>query len=373
MKNKKYSVTSFDNVHQKISKKKQKWKIKNIAINIYRWFLLTIIIQIIALYYFDSVYFVKKSEITLTSYTDGENKKSLKNGTSVSIPIESKFTKVSFDANYVAYILNGGLEFTNVKNKKNIKKIKHQENIISYCRWLHDRNIIVYAEKIMQGGKQTGLQIYTYDVEAEVEKKYPKITSSIATMYEVTDIEASPFTNVVYVKVCLNEKISGIYRFNIMDEIRHVMDTENDTIVEETNFADNLVYQDSDKRIFVRDGTGRAAKELKFQDKVELLRVDLDDKVYVGLLNNTGEVEKICCGKITDKTEQWSTIGLGKPVRTQDVYISLNGGIYTNMRDESTLYNLKDGQKTKIDGEFIDIINDYIIIRNKDKVIFKTI
>ena len=187
------------------------------------------------------------------------------------------------------------MEIINNNEKKIVKLIDSDNGEINYYRWVPDRNIVIYSFK-SSGAKNGTVQIDTYDVDTDLERSYPEI-GELPKGSEVNDIELSALTNIVYVKIKAENANAIIYKFNIMNNLNYVMDTSINTVIKETYYSDNLLYQDKKNRIYIRDGIKGGSKLLSFKGKMVLLGIDGEDKAYIGELNNDNKVYKLYYGK----------------------------------------------------------------------------
>jgi len=326
-------------------------------------------LQTAFLAYFDLVYLQNRGTVKATVY---ETEKEVSNSVEVELPREASGIKVSADGAYVAYSLDGKLEIFDISNRRGKKTIDMGEDLLFYYGWLPDRDMVIYSRRVTEKGK-TAVQISTYDIHSDVERSYPEI-SGLPSASEVLDIELSPLTNVVYVKVKVSDSKARVYRYDIMDNLMRVMDTGISTVIKETLYNDNLIYQDDKNKIYVRAGKNKAAKQLPFKNKMVLLGVDSEDKVYVGELNKEDRVSRIYFGLLDELLKgSWTEIPLEKPVLPGNILITPKGAVYELAEAEGLLRGIDGSENIAYEGKFIELLDDYVVTRGGKGLKFTTI
>jgi hypothetical protein len=332
---------------------------------IYKWVLLSIILQTIILSYFNFYYLNRKVQVVATNFDfiKGVTMPKYK----AKLPLGADNIKLSFEDAYVGYILDGSLEVLDLNTGLKTKTIKPKNvGTITYYKWLPDRDIIIYAVKEVKN-KRASVEIITYDIASGNEKTYPKISIESQNGGETIAIELSSLTNVVYAMVKDGNK-AEVYRFNIMEHSNLIFTTDLNTVIKETVFADNLVYSDEKKNIFTKDGKTYHTKQLPFAFKATLLKVDNEDRVFVGGLDDTNKVNKVLYGKLTEDIGTWTEQVLKNPLDVEDIIISYDGRIYQKSRDKNQIINIKDNKTIKFEGGFIELSQKNIVSKNEDKL-----
>lgn len=341
---------------------------KTIA-RIYKWVMLSVILQFIFLLFINNYYLGRNGEIKLTSL---DNEGRVKKDINVKISGEASNITVSHDAAYAAYIAGGNIGIFDLHRKKTIGTIASEGEKITYLRWLTDRNMLIYAEKSIKDQKGN-VSITTWDVDSGMKRDYPPITK-LDKQCEVVDIELSALTNIVYVKVKLNETKASIYKYNIMDNLSHVMSTATDTTIKETAYTDKLVYQGSTNRVFVKDSIKGNTWQIPFKNRMVLLGIDSEDKVYAGELNSLNRVYKIHFGKITSNSiKSWEQVSLGMPVLQENLVVAPDDAIYEIIQKENAILDIQNDKKIEFKGEFIEILKGYVVSRDGRELRLKVI
>lgn len=331
---------------------------------IYRWVIISVILQTAALAYLNYIYLPHRGSVKATIF---EQSDTVGANWSIEIPNDASNPSVSYDGRYAAYFHGKKLVVMDVLKKKEIEAISDESDELTYYRWLPDRNMLIYAS-CSQIKKYNAVTITTYDVMSGEKRSYPEI-SELPLGSKVVEIELSPLTNIVYIKVKTGDERAKIYRFNIMDNRKLIMNTELGTVIKETNYSDNLIYQAGNYEINVRDGNKNSVYTLKFKGKMALLGVDSEDKVYVAELNNDGRAINIYYGKAdTANVDSWEKVPLTGAVNPENFIISSGGAIYLLMPDENRVLAIGVGREYKYTDELIEITDNYIVTRDDRKL-----
>lgn len=336
---------------------------KTIA-RIYKWIIISVFLQVVILAYLNFIYLGDGGAVKATMYQPEDEAPVSRE---VKIPAEASGIKASFNGLYAAYTMNGKLEIFDIKNRRSKKTIDTGKDILSYYRWLPDRNMIIYSSTSIDKGK-VYVNVITYDVDSGVERSYPKV-SGLPDGSGVEDIELSPLTNIVYVKVKVSDSQARIYRYNIMDNLKYIMSTGINTVIKETIYSDNLVFQDGKNKIYVKDGRRNTTKLLPFKSKMALLGIDSEDKVYAGELNKENKVYKIYFGKLDDRIDRsWIQLQLDKPALPQNIIITPGGAVYKLSEDDKVLYGIDSDRRIELTGEFVEMLEGYIVTKDNKRL-----
>lgn len=334
---------------------------------IYRWIIISVVFQMLTLLFLNNIFLAAKSEVTATiNEVTGETLPKIED-VSLKIPSDASDFKVSFDGSYAGYMLDDRIVIVDLRRKKEIKRLDSGLGPVKYYRWLPDRNMLIYSISV-NDSKSGRVMIYTYDVEMDLERDPLKI-SDVPKDSKVVDIELSPMTNVVYLKVDTGKSRAAIYKFNVMNNLSYIMSTDVNTVIKETTYSDKLVYCDTKNRLYVRDGIKNVTWPFPFRNKMELIGIDWEDKVYVGELNEAKEVTKIYYGKLAVEPDKaWTQMILKKPAPPSDIFITLNGTVYGLSEAESALYNLQSNKKITYKGKFAEVLDDYVVTLENNEI-----
>ncbi len=286
---------------------------------------------------------------------------------SIRIPGDAVNPVISHDGRYVAYLYDGKIVIKDAVRNKETATISTEAGEVTYHRWLPDRNMLIYAS-CSSVKKYSTVTISTYDVATGEKRIYPDITK-LPLYSRAVGIELSPLTNIVYVKIKTGDKRALIYRFNIMDNCELIANTELGTVIKETNYTDKLIYQEGNYKIIVRDGSNKSEYALKFEGKMALLGVDSEDKVYAAELNKDGKAVNIYYGEVdTADVSGWEKLALDRAVAPDRIIISRDGAIYLNIPEEKRVLALEVGREYKYSGELVEITDNYIVSREKERL-----
>jgi hypothetical protein len=330
---------------------------------LYRWILIAVLFQLVVFSYIEFIYLPNRGNVRATAY-EMEDEKATDKSLKVSSDMED--ITVSYNGFYVACRQDNKLVITDIRSRKKVKTLDGGNVDFTYFRWLPDRDMLIYSTKEPEG-KKGQVMISTYDVGANLERSYPKITK-LATGSEVIDIELSPLTNVVYSVIKTSDKKLRVYKFNIMDDLSYIMNTSVSTVFKETMYDDSLVYQTEEGKITIRSGKNGAKSYIPVKGNLKLFSLDADDNIYVGSFDESGKVAAIQYGKSSQKADEWKKVKLDSPITASDVYITPDGSIYRKAENENLVYDLKDGNSIKYIGEFLEILDNYIVSRDNGRL-----
>lgn len=323
---------------------------------IYKWIIISVMLQLVVLAYFSYIYLPGSNNVKATFY-EGEEK----TDRNVTLPDSAHDIKVSFNGMYAGYITDGKLEILNLKTRKSQKTFDFGGDELSYYRWLPDRNMVIYAFQ-SSNGDSCSAQISTFELDSEVERSYPAI-KGLPERGKVTDIELSPLTNIVYVKVITSETKSRIYKFNIMDNLSSITTINSDTEIKGMNYTDTLVYGGGSK-LYIRNGKSGSVRTIVFKEHIVLLNIDSEDNIYTGELNEEGNVVKVYWGKAEDyRNKEWKEIDLKNPSSPQHVMVTPNSRIYVTSETNS-IYDVEGDRQIDYPGEFIGMLDGTVISKD---------
>ncbi len=330
---------------------------------LYKWILISVILQVLLLSYVNFIYLPNRGNVKATMYE--AEAVSIKSR-SMKIPQDAENITVSYNGLYAAYETGGDIIIANLDKRKEVKTLSKSAGDFSFFRWLPDRDMLIYAIN-EPDGKSGQVRISTYDIDQELERSYPNITE-LAKGSTVVDIELSPLTNVVYTMIKTGESKTKVYKFNIMDNLSYIMGAATDTILKETLYSDNLVYQKADGKITFRKGKSGKSSALSLKGSYVLMETDGEDRIYAGRLNDNKLVESIVFGKMDVKAASWETKKLDTPAAPSNVLITPAGGIFVNNPEEKNVTSVTDGEITTYEGELLDILDNYLIALDGKKL-----
>lgn len=339
------------------------------ALRIYKWIILSTVLQVIMLLFFNNIYLNSRGEATMIPIPS-DNQKTSKQVINVSIPENATDIKVSFDSGYVGYMMDENLEIYDIKAKKVAKSISLKKDIITNYHWLTDRSTLVYATRTPDEGPGS-VQIITYSMDTEVQHDYPKITG-LPRKSEIVSVELSHLTNTIYTLVKTSETEAKIYRYNVMSQLFHISNTSADTIIKNMYYRDKLVYQDNKSNkvgIFTWTDPKGTTEALTIKNKAVLLGVaGSEDEIYFGELNGDKKISKIVYGKEgEDPDNLWKNVTLKAPVLPENLILSSGGDIYELVESKKMVYNISKNIELTYKGKLIEVTDKQIVsLDNKE-------
>ncbi len=336
-----------------------------ILVKWYKWILLATIFQFCVLFYINNVFL--NTDITV-NVTDADKQKILTGD--FKVPDTARDISMSFNARYGAYLLDGVLHIINLENGNDRKVAGLGKDKITYFKWLPDRDMVIYSSDTKDGNKGT-IQISTYESDLETLRDYPEI-AGLSSKSKITDIELSPYTNVVYAKINTSDTKSKIVRFNVMSQYGHVMNLGAKAKIKECSYVNKLVYQNDGESAYIYDGIKNTKNKIPIDAaNVRVLDIDLNDTLYMGILNSSGKITKIYHQAITDEklSDNWTKVDLKEETSVEDIIISGNGNIYINNKAENNVLNVINNLKASYRGELVEILEGALVSRNENKVI----
>lgn len=331
---------------------------------VYGWILISILLQSSVLAYLNFIYLPGRGTVRATMY---EAETVAVKSRSFKLPDEAGDVTVSFDGLYVAYRQGDELVIADISRRKTIKKLNPSGGVFTYFRWLPDREMLIYSIKEPEG-KSGQVLISTYDIVPELERSYPNI-KSLPKGSEIIDMELSPLTNIVYPMIKISNTKAKIYKFDIMDNLKFIMDTDISTIIKETMYTDSLIYQSSDGKIRIRNGKTGKSSQVPVKEAKLLLATDDNDFIYTAAADENGKLTAIFSGKTGQKAEEWETVKLEQPLSAADVFITAEGAIYTMDKLEKTVHAIKGTGAAEYKGELLTVLDSYVVSMDGKKLL----
>jgi hypothetical protein len=330
---------------------------------IFLWILISLTIQFAGLFYADKYFLATNTSIKTKKVVKSEVKKQ---DAEVKIPDNATHINASFNARYLAYYDGDVLKVINTKTGEE-KKVDFEDGVqVSFYKWLPDRNRMLIAEK-EAGKKGSSFKLAYYDVDKDVKEDIKELDWADSKA-EVEDIQASPLTNIIYVKVANSGKRSSIYWINIMKEMKKV-DTMAYMIgkIKVVPHEDKLVYEDlTHHRIYI---TGQDEPlDINGVNNPSLIAVDDEDRVYIGETQDD-KISKIYYGSVKEGRNSLQAIDLGTAVDKDAIYVSSQGKIYINDNLKGVVREVASGKEYIYQGRFIQIYTDGIISVSDGKMV----
>ena len=335
---------------------------------IYCWILISVILQVAVLSYVNFIYLPGRGAIKATMY---EAEAADVKGRSLKLPEGAGEVAVSFDGLYAAYRIDQNLVIADMDTRKTVKTLEPSGGEFNCFRWLPDREMLIYSIK-EPDGKSGQVRISTYDIGPGLDRSYPAV-KSLPKDSEVTDIVLSPLTNVVYPMIKVSKTKAKIYKFDIMDNLKFIMNTSTSTNIFETMYSDSLVYQSPDSGIRIRSGRTGGISRLPVKLATKLLATDDNDFIYAAATDKTGSLTAIYSGKAEQKAEEWETLSPERPLKAENVYVTAGGTIYYAEVDTKKVHALEGTGVTEYQGDLLTVLEDYAVSIDGNKLLVKVL
>ncbi|MCY6484456.1 hypothetical protein OW763_08905 [Clostridium aestuarii] len=346
------------------------------------WIFISLIMQVSVLTYVDKYLFAAEDVTAIVSKKVTEKNKEEDSNVMIFVPEDVEHTALSFDGGYISYYKDDMLKVvdTNTGEERSIEledKLK-----VSYYKWAPDRDIMLMAVK-KEYNSSAKYVFYSYDAERNKNTKLQTKEgneTSIRTekKSEVDDIELTPFTNMIYVKVSLKGGRSGIYSINVMKRINKVdskayfiddmVILPNDDRIAYGSYARNEIYITRKNKPITIDGVNH----------LSLISADGEDRIYLGELeddkvNKVAKIKSIYYGKAEQDTAEWEKIHLSEPINKKDICISTEGKIYVNDNLKGIVTEVNSKKETEYKGLFMQMYDGGIASVSNGKLVKTTL
>jgi hypothetical protein len=333
-----------------------------------KWTAVSIIFQLVILSYFNFIYLPKRNEVDVVILEPQEEKVGNRR---IPLPRDASQIKASHNGRYAAYLYKDQLRIVDTKNKKIIKKLSSEGNGFSYYRWLQDRNMIIYSPR-KSAADSNLIEISTYNVDWDILRNYPVI-ETMKKDSEVTSIELSPLTNMVYIKVETSTNAS-IYKFDIMDNLNFIMNIDKSTVMKKSFFNDILILQDKDYNLYIWNGKEKHILDIPTTNRVILLGIAGEDKVFLGELDKLEKIQRLLAGKIISNTNiNWQEIEIELVLDPKNIYVFQTEEVFIVEKDNNIVYSLMENSRHLYRGEFIEFLDKHIVSRDGRYLILQEI
>jgi predicted small secreted protein len=331
-------------------------------------------LQTSVLFYLDKFYFVTETKFETTKIEEPVKPVVVKKEVEIKIPDKADKVTMSYDGKYLAYIQEDTLYVVNTINEA-IKKVEFDKDIkVSYYKWLPDINSMFIAEKNITV-KTDSLKFSNYDAEKDRKKAIEADNRGNTTLInlpdkqsEVVDIQLSPLTNMVYIKIQHNGNKTSIYSMDIMAQVEKLRLNTNIpgkilTFLHEARMA----YEDSINHKIWVTGINKSITIKNLNNPV-LLATDDENKLYIGQLDN-GKITRIYYGLVKDTQDKWKSLELKNAVDKKDIHISVEGKVYINNNLKGAIADVASEKEYNYQGKFLQIYDKGIASISEGKLI----
>lgn len=335
---------------------------KRIAKHLSVWIAISLICQVGILYYIDTFYLKAQTSFKIVKV---ETKAVKKSGVSINIPTDAEKVNSSFDGKFISYCENGTLKTVDTTTGQ-VKEVEPDKgNKITFYNWVSDRQRLIMAEIPTSGSGN--IELKAYDVSKGVKNNLQDLTwSDVST--SVDDIQISPTTNLIYVKVNRGGGNTQIYEADVMQDVKKIsMKTASIGNIEIIRNLDELIYEDSASHKILSTNTNHTLEFNGVSNPV-ILGSDADNNIYIGN-NVNGQITNIYYGSPEQSTSQWKTVNVSSPFDPKDCFISEQGNIYVNDSLKGQILSIKNNQVTSYKGVLIKMCEKCILSNQDDKLV----
>lgn len=365
------------------------------------WAMLSILMQIAGLLYFDKIVF-RKTEKSSIKISDVQTKEKV-GKVNYSIPdgIDNEDVKISDDGSYLAYLQDKKLKVVNLDSLKINDDSKDKESAntttpeqatkeivtnkdsdgdgvndaeVLYYKWIEGEDFLIIVERLYKSSYSSVVKLITYNVRTD---ELHNDIQDICTYKEgmvVDNVVCSLGTGTNYVGISRDGYNSNIYRADINGDVSKITynlpSLGNFAVVED---YDILAFEDSlNKRFYYYTNGDTESIPVQNANNIVLLGVDDDKNVYLGELSGE-KVKKIIFGSYDSDSSTWQNIDLEKEKDLADIAIDSEGDILTNDNLSGVITNLNTKDTITYQGKFIEMTHNYICSEDDGKLILKSI
>ncbi|MHC6180546.1 hypothetical protein ACYUJ6_11935 [Clostridium sp. JNZ X4-2] len=313
------------------------------------WVAVSLAIQFAGLFYINNYFLSSQTEIKTKKILKSEPKKE---DAVIKVPQDAKNVSVSFDGKYLAYYQGDILKVVDSKTGDE-KSVEFKNGVkVSFYKWLKDRNRMLIAEKEDSSGNSK-FNLSYYEADKDIKEDIKELDWSDKRA-KIDDIQESPFTNVIYVKMESKGRRTNIYRINIMNDMQKIS-TRSYIIgkIGILSLDDKLIYGDDIyHNIYV---TGRENPiTIKGVKNPAWIGSDENDKIYIGDEEN-GKISNIYYGNIDTDENNYGSINLNQSVDKDNIFVMPSGKIYINDNLKGVVTQVETGKQYTYKGNFIQI------------------
>lgn len=334
-----------------------------------KWSIIPLVFQLSVLLYIDQIYLNQNLHLKISKGTANDFKVNA-NKIKVDLPSDAEMASVSYDGRYVSYYSDSKLSIINTQDNKKSDISFPSNVVVTYYKWLPDRNRLLIAERHKSNGYY--FTISYYDTRDNEKIEYAngnggtiKIPVS-SSKYKVDSITVSTLTNAQYIKISIDGLHNRIYRIDANVDATNVLNSNYKMgVITTLNRLDRLIYENlTTEKIRVLN---RESLNLTLNNP-RILGVDSEDNLYLGN-SSEGNIEKVYYCNMDVKDSEWMRVNLGEKIPAEDVYITSGGKIFLNDELSGTIKNALTGKSVKYNGKFVSIFEGGMISLVDDKII----
>lgn len=339
-------------------------KIKRLLI----WILISIIIQVSVLWYFDKIK-LKHTENIKIQKVEGYDKEEYKEIDN-SILKEAIDIEVSDDGNYICYRQDEKVMIYDVNREEDREILSGTEQNVLYCSWIVDEDILMVIEKNFSQDNIECIKVSTYNVKNDLEKNITDNLCEYIDGMKINSIQTSIGAGTTYIGIKANEYDSYLYKIDINDNSCRIGYYVSDIGTMQTvEGYDILVYEDAlNKQVYYYENGINDVINTQNIDLIKLIGIDNKKIIYIGEVENN-KINKIAYGPYNSEYSTWKTLELDVSLSCEDIICTRNNKLY--IKGNNKLTNIATNEELEYKGELIQITSNVICSLYEDKIIIK--
>lgn len=332
----------------------------NKFLKIYKWIIISVIMQVLLLIFIENFMLIA-GDTTSSNYLDDDVY--FESEKKVAIDRDATQIKLSYNGEFACYTKSNNVYIMDIKNRIIVEENLGKANTVTYYKWMDDRNTLIYGIR-NDTGNEKYVQVLTYDYDNDKPNNLPKLIG-LPSIGVIKQIEFSHYQNKVYVKIDTSNTRARIYSFDINKTYYLIQTVPIETRISVKPLED-ILYINYDDIIYEYNGLTKKMSKITKSGKETIIGVDKNDVVYIKNIKS-------------DKTSYYS-INMDnditnlqlykdyKNVKFDDIYFSKEGKLY--YIGEKNIYDMISGSDMEFYGEFVEMVDGFIITKYKKKLVY---
>lgn len=243
-------------------------------------------------YYLDRIYFAPTSEFTVT----GSNGSKVVGDQFEFVSDKTGKLYYSHEKKYMAVVKKDSVKIYTAGKPKEVININLNGKEVSYFEWLNDRDLAIMG---LYGGADHDIVLEQFNPESPDHKVDTKI-DGLPRNSKIVDVVYSTATNVVYMKVEVDDNAYRIYRTDANYDTRRIY-------VQATNIGRIDAFKDEDRFFYdnLRTGTIYMYEDHKGSWRIIspdgrylLIGVDKNQDIYIAKVDKDNKALSVSKGKL---------------------------------------------------------------------------
>lgn len=332
-------------------------------------------VQFSVLYYINSFLLVKRDVSKDMVLKKVVNTASTNNtDIQIDLPNDIENLQVSYDSSYISYMDNDNFKVidtnTGAEKTLDIPRSGH----VSCYRWIPNRNKLYIAikEKLK---KSSTFTFFSYNADNnhmdEVKRDDENIKIVSNTRSEIDDINSSPLTGIVFLKLKNSTSHNSLYKIDRMNHL-YKLDVDNTNISNISLLLNNdaVVYETlPNHKVYILNKKDTSRVKIKNSKELTLINTDKNDTIYLGELSDN-KISTIYYKKLDDiNTTDWTELKLPHEVNKKDLYLIDKDTIYINDSLKGTLTEINTNKQLTYKGKLLGIYDSKIVCNVDSKLL----